>query len=69
MLLNSVTHLIGSPCVCGINGTDATLVTIVPTGNSCPLIDGGSNICITGDLHLLVDLVVIPPVAISVALD
>ncbi len=68
-LLNSVTLVIGSPHVCGIHGTNATLVTITPTGNSCPLIDGGSNICITGDLHLLVDLVDIPPVAISVALD
>ncbi len=68
-LLDSVTHLIGSPHVCGIHGTNDTLVTITPTGNSCPLIDGGSNICITGDLHLLVDLVDIPPVAISVALD
>jgi hypothetical protein len=68
-LLDSVTHLIGSPRVRGIHGTDATLVTIMPTGDSCPLIDGGSNICVTGDLHLLVDLVDIPPVAISVALD
>jgi hypothetical protein len=68
-LLDSITHLIGSPRICGIHGTDATSVTIMPTGNSCPLIDGGSNICITGDLHLLVDLVDIPPVAISVGLD
>jgi hypothetical protein len=68
-LLDSVTHLIGSPRICGIHGTDATLVTIMPSGNSCPLIDGGSNICVTGDLHLLVDLVDIPPVAISIALD
>ncbi len=68
-LLDCITHLIGSPCVCGINDTDATLVTIVPTGDTCPLIDGSLNMCFTGDLHLLVNLIDIPPVAISVALD
>jgi hypothetical protein len=67
--LDCVTHLIGSPRVCGINDTDATSVIIVPTGDTSLLIDGGSNVCVTGDLHLLVDLVNIPPVAISVALD
>jgi hypothetical protein len=41
----------------------------MPTGDTCPLIDGGSNICVTGDLHLLVDLIDIPTVAISIALD
>ena len=37
--------------------------------NSGPLIDGGSNICVTGDPQLLLDSVDIPPIAISVALD
>ncbi len=31
-LLDYVTHLIGSPCVCGINDTDATSITIVLPG-------------------------------------
>jgi hypothetical protein len=68
-LVDSITHIIGSPHVYGITGTDATLVKIAPSGNSCPLIDGGSNICVTGDLQLLIDSVDIPPMAISVALD
>ncbi len=36
--------------------------------HSGPLIDGGSNICVTGDENLLVESIDIPPVAISVAL-
>ena len=53
----------------GITGTDATAVRFTSSGDSCPLIDGGSNICVTGDLQLLLDLVDIPPIATSVALD
>ena len=64
----SVAHVLGSPRVCGIDGADNITITIAPTNDSCPLIDGGSNICITGDASLLVDTVDIPPVAISVAL-
>ena len=64
----SVAHVLGSPRVCGIDGADTTSITVTPTDDSCPLIDGGSNICITGDATLLVDAVDIPPVAISVAL-
>ncbi len=32
------------------------------------LIDGGANICVTGDVNLLVDAVTIPPLPILVAL-
>jgi hypothetical protein len=67
--LDSVIHMVRSPCVCGINRNDTTLETVMPTGVTCLLIDGGSNICVTGDLHFLVDLIDIPLVAISVALD
>ena len=55
--------------MCGINSADTTSITLAPRGDSCPLIDGGSNICVTGDARLLVDAVDIPPVAISVALE
>ncbi len=64
----SVAHVLGSPRVCGIDGADNITITIAPTNDSCPLIDGGSNICIMGDASLLVDTVDIPPVAILVAL-
>jgi len=33
------------------------------------LIDGGSNVCITGDLNTLLDVTDITPIDISVALD
>ena len=33
------------------------------------LIDGGSNVCITGDLHTLLDVTDITPIDISVTLD
>ncbi len=33
------------------------------------LINGGANICLTGDLDLLVDVVKIPPLPISVTLQ
>ena len=33
------------------------------------LIDGGANICLTGDLDILVDVVEIPPLPISVAVN
>jgi hypothetical protein len=67
--LNSAIHMVRSPRVCGINSNDTILVTVTPMGDTCPLIDGGSNICVTEDLNLLVDLIDTPPVAISVALD
>ena len=64
----SVAHVLGSPRVCSINSADTTSITVTPTDDTCPLFDGGSNICITGDASLLVDAVDIPPVTISVAL-
>jgi hypothetical protein len=38
-------------------------------GNPSLLIDGGSNVCVMGELILLVDIVDIAPMAISVALE
>ncbi len=67
--VDSVTHIISSPRVYGITGKDATAIKFTPSGTSCPLLDGGSNICVTGNLQLLLDSVDIPPIAISVALD
>ena len=48
---------------------DTTAVCVASPGPSGPLVDGGSNICVTGDSSLLLDLVDIPPVAISVAIE
>jgi hypothetical protein len=42
---------------------------MVTTKFSSSLIDCGANICLTGDLDLLVDVVEIPPLPISVTLQ
>ncbi len=68
-LIASVTYVSASPRMCGLTSADTSLVRLVPPDNSCLLIDGGSNICVTGDANLLVDSVDIPPVTISVALE
>jgi hypothetical protein len=70
MLVTSVTYVSASPRVVGgLTSADTSSVRLVPPDNSCPLIDGGSNICVTGNTNLLVDSVDIPPVTISVALE
>ena len=66
---DSVTHVVCSPRVCGLQGDDATSVILRVADSSGHLIDGGSNVCVTGDLHALLDVTDIPPIAISVALD
>jgi hypothetical protein len=71
-LLDSVAHVLCSPRVCGIKGDDDSSVRIMRVkdftmnGN---LIDGGSNVCITGDLNFLLDVVDIAPIDILVALS
>jgi hypothetical protein len=69
-ITNSVTHVICSPQVCGIHGNACSAVTICrilkPTTH---MIDGGLNVCITGDLGSLLDVVDIKPVTILVALE
>jgi hypothetical protein len=68
LLLDSVTHVVCSPRVCSIQG-DRFYVRINGLApKSAKMVDGGSNVCITGDLGLLLDVVDINPFAISVAL-
>ncbi len=67
---DSVTHLFGSPWVCGILVGDGTsLVRITPEGSTCLMVNGGSNVLVTGDLWILVSVVDILPIPISVALE
>ena len=69
-ILDSVTHVVCSPRVCGITSDELTSVKILRlTDTAGTLIDGGSNVCVTGDLHTLLDVTDITPVSISVALD
>jgi hypothetical protein len=68
-ILDSVTHVVGLLCVCGLSGDVLSTVTVRPFGsnNNMTLVDTGANICITGMLESLVDVVKIPPLPISVA--
>ena len=69
-LLDSVTHVVCSPRVCGVTSDDFSSVKILRvTDTAGKLIDGGSNVCVTGNLHTLLDVTDITPIDISVALD
>jgi hypothetical protein len=66
---NSVEHVVCAPRVCGLHGDLTSRVRICPdTGKPDKMVDGGSNVCVTGDLRLLLDVVDINPIQISVAL-
>ena len=72
-LRDSVTHVVGLPWVCGLS-LDSDLVvrisraiTSTEAWETPLLMDGGANICLTGVLDLLVDVVTIAPLPISVA--
>ena len=68
--MDSVRHVVCTPRVCGVRSDDVSSVKILRVCNkSGPLINGGSNVCVTGDLHALLDVLDIPPIDISVALD
>ena len=65
--------MVGLPRVCGLSlDTDLVVRVLRATTSSeawdnPSLIDGGANICLTGILDLLVDVVTIAPLPISVA--
>ena len=72
-LMDSVTHVVGLPRVCGLSlDTDVVVrvsraTTSSEVWDNPSLMDGGANICLTGVLDLLVDVVTIAPLPISVA--
>ena len=69
-ILDSVTRIVCSSRVCGVRSNDMTSVTILHIAETNgKLIDGGSNVCVTGDLMILLDVSDITPIDISVALD
>jgi hypothetical protein len=65
LVMNSITQVMKSPCVFGPCSNSSSYVRVRKT--SATLIDGGANICLTGDLNLQVDVVKIPPLPILVA--
>ncbi len=69
-ITNSVTHVVCSPRVCGIHGNARLSITICKVSNTTnQMIDGGSNVCITGDLGSLLDVVDIKLITILDALE
>jgi len=66
-VMDSITRVIGSPRVFGLREDSQSYVQVWKTSSS--LIVGGANICLTGDLDILVDVVEIPPLPISVAVN
>ena len=66
----SVTHLSCTTRVCGLHNDASTSVRIHRT-HSPPdsMVDSGSNVFVTGDLTVLLDVVDVDPISISVALD
>jgi hypothetical protein len=67
---DSVTHVVCTPRVCGLHGDDHSSITICCV-NSAPdqMVDGSSNVCVTGDLGSLLDVSNINPISILVALE
>jgi hypothetical protein len=59
---NLIIHIITQPCIFGLRTDSRSTVT------AKKLMDGGTNICITGDLLSLVGVTDIPPMAITVAI-
>ncbi len=71
--MDSVTHVLGLPQVCGLSLANdvmvrVSLATSVPnTWDNPSLMNGGANICLTGILDLLVEVLLIAPLPILVA--
>jgi hypothetical protein len=69
----SISWVVGLPQVCGLTGNNASFARIMraaittDASDNPSLMDGGTNICITGILGLLVDIISIPPIPISIA--
>jgi hypothetical protein len=64
--MDSITRVVGLPRVFGLRSDGSSYVQVKRTARS--LMDGGANICLTGDLNLLVNVVEIEPLPISVAI-
>jgi hypothetical protein len=72
-LMDSVTHVVRLPRVCSLSLVDDLVVQVSRNmkaskeWDSPLLMDGGANICLTGVLDLLIEVVSIAPLPISVA--
>jgi hypothetical protein len=69
-LTNSVTHIVCSPRVCRVHADRLSFITIYSDlGLATRMVDGGSNVCVTGNVGSLVDVVDIDPITILVVLE
>jgi hypothetical protein len=66
-VMDSITRVLGSPHVFGL-WTDCSLYAQVKR-TSATLVDGGANICLTGNLNLLINVFEIPPLPILVSIN
>ena len=67
---DSVTHVVCTLRVCGLRGDAKSSVTIFPAKRAPDrMVDGGSNVCVTGDLQSLLDVINIDPIPILVAIE
>jgi hypothetical protein len=67
---DSVTHVVCTPRVCGLRGDSMSSVTICTIKRGPDrMVDGGANVCVTGDIGSLLDVTDIDPIPISVAIE
>jgi hypothetical protein len=65
LLTDSVTHVVCSPRVDGLNGNSRSSIKL----HTNQMIYGGSNVCVTGDHGSLLNIVDIKPITILVTLE
>jgi len=68
-IMDSVTHVVCSPQVCGVHGDTSSVKLHNNMSKAQKMVDGGSNVCVTGDIGLLLDIIDVEPFAISIALE
>jgi hypothetical protein len=67
---DSVSHVVCTLRVCGLRGDAKSSVTICPATRAPDrMVDGGSNVCVTGDLESLLDVINNDPIPILVAIE
>jgi hypothetical protein len=69
-ITDSVTYVVCSPRICGLRSDSLPSIKVhTKSNNTSRMIDGGSNICVTGDLNSLLNIVNTKPITISVDIE
>jgi hypothetical protein len=64
--------MVCTPRICSIHGdlvSNIPILQVLATNKSNCMVDGGSNVCVTEDLGILLDVIDINPVTILVAIN